>query len=212
MTEEWNFCCRLVLSRHPAGLRLRGPKRFSMKIRAGYEISYDCPQPTPMILQLSVHPSRIPDLLTWDRHADRSAHPRQHLSRQFRQFLPRDPRPRGPADHVHRLPGAGQGRAGRDSPAGGAACTGRSAGGGPDLSARQPLLRDRSPIEYCVVPVRAASERLAAGARRSATTSTIASRSATSTRARPRRRSTPIPSSAACAGTSPISRSRCAAA
>jgi transglutaminase-like putative cysteine protease len=38
-----------------------------MKIRAGYEISYDAPQPTPMILQLSVHPSRVPDLLTWDR-------------------------------------------------------------------------------------------------------------------------------------------------
>lgn len=38
-----------------------------MKIHAGYEISYDCPQPTPMILQLSVHPSRTPDLLTWDR-------------------------------------------------------------------------------------------------------------------------------------------------
>jgi hypothetical protein len=43
------------------------PKGFSMKIRAGYEISYDCPQPTPMILTLSVHPSRTPDLLTWDR-------------------------------------------------------------------------------------------------------------------------------------------------
>jgi transglutaminase-like putative cysteine protease len=38
-----------------------------MKIRAGYEISYDCPQPTPMILTLSAHPSRIPDLLTVDR-------------------------------------------------------------------------------------------------------------------------------------------------
>src|ERR1700730_8018531 len=38
-----------------------------MKIHAGYRISYDCPQPTPMILQLSVHPSRIADLLTWDR-------------------------------------------------------------------------------------------------------------------------------------------------
>src|ERR1700704_2908955 len=40
---------------------------FLMKIRAGYEISYDCPQPTPMILTLSVHPSRVPDLLSWDR-------------------------------------------------------------------------------------------------------------------------------------------------
>jgi hypothetical protein len=38
-----------------------------MKIRAGYEISYDCPQPTPMILQLSVHPSRTSDLVTRDR-------------------------------------------------------------------------------------------------------------------------------------------------
>jgi len=38
-----------------------------MKIRAGYEISYECPQPTPMIVTLSVHPSRIPDLLTPDR-------------------------------------------------------------------------------------------------------------------------------------------------
>src|SRR5512132_1735315 len=38
-----------------------------MKIRAGYEISYDCPQPTPMILTLSVHPSRVPDLLSLDR-------------------------------------------------------------------------------------------------------------------------------------------------
>jgi len=38
-----------------------------MKIRAGYEISYDCPQPTPMILTLSVHPSRFADLLTPDR-------------------------------------------------------------------------------------------------------------------------------------------------
>jgi transglutaminase-like putative cysteine protease len=38
-----------------------------MKIHAGYEISYECPQPTPMILMLSVHPSRFPDLLTEDR-------------------------------------------------------------------------------------------------------------------------------------------------
>ena len=38
-----------------------------MKIRAGYEISYDCPQSTPMILTLSVHPSRFSDLPTPDR-------------------------------------------------------------------------------------------------------------------------------------------------
>jgi transglutaminase-like putative cysteine protease len=38
-----------------------------MKIRAGYAISYDCPQPTPMILTLSVHPSRRRHLITPDR-------------------------------------------------------------------------------------------------------------------------------------------------
>jgi transglutaminase-like putative cysteine protease len=38
-----------------------------MKIHAGYRISYDCPQATPMILTLSVHPSRVPDLITPDR-------------------------------------------------------------------------------------------------------------------------------------------------
>src|SRR6202023_752631 len=51
----------------PRKYRLSEPERYSMQIRAGYEISYDCPQPTPMILTLSVHPSRFPDLLTLDR-------------------------------------------------------------------------------------------------------------------------------------------------
>jgi transglutaminase-like putative cysteine protease len=38
-----------------------------MQIRAGYEISYECPKPTPMILMLSVHPSREADLIVPDR-------------------------------------------------------------------------------------------------------------------------------------------------
>jgi transglutaminase-like putative cysteine protease len=33
-------------------------------IRAGYEITYECPRPTPMVLMLSVHPSRLDDLTT----------------------------------------------------------------------------------------------------------------------------------------------------
>ncbi len=37
-----------------------------MKIRLGYEISYDLPQPTPMVLMLSVHASRMGDLLEPD--------------------------------------------------------------------------------------------------------------------------------------------------
>jgi transglutaminase-like putative cysteine protease len=37
-----------------------------MKIRIGYEIVYDCPQPTPMILTLNVHYSRASDMITPD--------------------------------------------------------------------------------------------------------------------------------------------------
>ena len=35
-----------------------------MDIRCGFEIAYDCPGPTPMLLVLSIHPSRVKDLLT----------------------------------------------------------------------------------------------------------------------------------------------------
>jgi len=37
-----------------------------MRIRAGFEIAYDCPTPVPMMLTLSVHPSRRDDLETPD--------------------------------------------------------------------------------------------------------------------------------------------------
>lgn len=37
-----------------------------MKIRIGYELTYDCPQPIPMMLTLNVHYSRVSDLLVQD--------------------------------------------------------------------------------------------------------------------------------------------------
>lgn len=37
-----------------------------MKIRIGYELIYDCPQPTPMILTLSVHYTRVSDIVVPD--------------------------------------------------------------------------------------------------------------------------------------------------
>jgi transglutaminase-like putative cysteine protease len=37
-----------------------------MKIRIGYELIYDCPQPTPMILMLSVHHTRVSDIIIPD--------------------------------------------------------------------------------------------------------------------------------------------------
>jgi transglutaminase-like putative cysteine protease len=37
-----------------------------MQIRVGYELVYECPQPTPMILTLNIHFTRVSDLVTAD--------------------------------------------------------------------------------------------------------------------------------------------------
>ena len=37
-----------------------------MKIRVGYEINYECPQPTPMLLTLNIHYTRASDIITPD--------------------------------------------------------------------------------------------------------------------------------------------------
>lgn len=37
-----------------------------MQIRLGYELSYECPQPTPMILMLNIHFTRVSDLVVAD--------------------------------------------------------------------------------------------------------------------------------------------------
>jgi transglutaminase-like putative cysteine protease len=38
-----------------------------MQIRVGYDLVYQCPQPTPMILTLNVHYSRVADLVQPDK-------------------------------------------------------------------------------------------------------------------------------------------------
>ncbi|WP_075215984.1 transglutaminase-like domain-containing protein [Mongoliimonas terrestris] len=50
-----------------------------MHIKVGYEIAYDCPQPTPMLLVLNVHYSRasdivVPDHVTTDRQVPITAY------------------------------------------------------------------------------------------------------------------------------------------
>ena len=37
-----------------------------MQIRVGYELIYDCPQPTPMILNLKIHSTRAADIVVSD--------------------------------------------------------------------------------------------------------------------------------------------------
>ena len=56
--EGRNFVVPPYLGSFSGEVSLKGPGRMTMKIHAGYEISYDCLQPTPMILTLSVHPTR----------------------------------------------------------------------------------------------------------------------------------------------------------
>lgn len=51
-------------SKDEIGTTSECPRSVVMKIRAGYILGYDCPQPTPMLLTLLVHPSRRVDLLT----------------------------------------------------------------------------------------------------------------------------------------------------
>jgi hypothetical protein len=60
-----------------------------MQIRLGYELVYDCPQPTPMLLMLNVHYTRI-------RHRgagsprDQPLHPDPCLSRRLWQLVQSD--------------------------------------------------------------------------------------------------------------------------
>ena len=39
----------------------------TIQIRAGYELIYDCPQPTPMVLMLNIHHTRASDIVVPDR-------------------------------------------------------------------------------------------------------------------------------------------------
>ena len=67
-----------------------------MKIRAGYRISFDCPNPTPMLLKLSVHPDRRADLLSSDAlHVGTVNALRQHTD-EFGNIVTRLMAPAGP--------------------------------------------------------------------------------------------------------------------
>src|SRR4029077_16120923 len=39
----------------------------ALQLRVGYELIYDCPQPTPMVLMLNIHHTRAGDIVVPDR-------------------------------------------------------------------------------------------------------------------------------------------------
>ena len=60
-----------------------------MKIEAGYDIAFNCVQEVPLILMLSVHPSRQPDLLSEHKISfSPNAASRNCSSRSLRDWKP----------------------------------------------------------------------------------------------------------------------------
>ena len=58
-----------------------------MKLRVGYELIYDCPQPTPMILMLHIHHTRAPDIIIADQVTTDPTVPVAVVSRWLRQLV-----------------------------------------------------------------------------------------------------------------------------
>ena len=114
-----------------------------MRLRIGYELDYDFPQPTPVLSVLNVHFSRASDLEAPGHHPPRPAGAGHELPRRLRQLVRPLHRPRRPHPHLHRHgdPRQRPARPGgpRRPPAPGGGAARRGAG----LPARQPLLRER---------------------------------------------------------------------
>ena len=67
----------------------------SLTLHVGFEMAYECPQPTPMILALNVHYSRSPDLLYPDRLSTLPAVPVTAYRDLFGNWCSRLVAPRG---------------------------------------------------------------------------------------------------------------------
>ena len=135
-----------------------------MNIRFGYELVYTCPQPTPMILMLHAHPSRIPDLLRPDILETQPRSPARYVHRRVRQYLyanrcsyRRDPFDGRRSHQGQRYSRPGVSRRPRTSRR-------RLAARGTGVSVGQPLLRDRAAHVGCLAALRAFSTGMVKGA------------------------------------------------
>ena len=66
-----------------------------MRIRVGYELIYECPRPTPMLLTLNIHFSRVSDLAAPDHIATSPAAPITGYRDSFGNWCSRIVAPRG---------------------------------------------------------------------------------------------------------------------
>ncbi len=156
-----------------------------MKIRVGYELIYDFPQPTPMILVLGTHFTRASDVIVPDHLTTSPSVPITPYRDVFGNWCSRIVAPAGrmrlSADGMVRdtglpdvvVPSAAQ-HAVEELPAETLV-----------YPPRQPLLRDRPPVRRGLEALRNDRRRAGRASRRSAISSIATSRSATSMRARP---------------------------
>jgi transglutaminase-like putative cysteine protease len=74
-----------------------------MRVSAGCQIVYDCPQPTPMLLVVTPHPSRAPDLIGPHHLAFDPPVPARSYSDGFGNICTRIVAPRGPLTIATRM-------------------------------------------------------------------------------------------------------------
>jgi hypothetical protein len=152
-----------------------------MQIRAGFEMVYDCPQPTPMILNLNVHFTRVSDLVGRD---DLMFDPPVPMPRIATASATGAPHRRADGSHAHlggrdrRTIPVARRRSRRDA----ADARDRPAGGDAAVPARQPVLRNRSPVRHGVEALRQRPDRMGPRAGDLRLTCIATSRSATSMR------------------------------
>ena len=183
-----------------------------MLIEAGFDIAFECPAQTPMLLQLNVHPSRDADLLTPGQDRLGSAAPDARLSRSFRQSRHARRGSGGPCHLLQPLRHSRLGRPGRNAA--------RCADDADRRSSRRNAAVPGSQADIAtatsspISPGRGSENCPAARAscRRSRISFTRKSASATRTRARPAAPAIPCTKASASAATSPISPLRSAAA
>ena len=117
-----------------------------MKIRVGFEMIYDCPQPTPMMLTLNVHFTRVSDLIGRDDLQFDPAVPVSSYRDSFGNWCTRIVAPKGRlrigADAMVNDSGLPDLVVPQAQQIPGAEPAGRHAA----VPAGKPLLRDRSPV------------------------------------------------------------------
>ena len=158
-----------------------------MRLRIGYELDFDFPQPTPVLSVLNVHFSRASDLEAPDLIRLDPPVPLTSYRDGFGNWCGRFTAPAGAHPHLHRHgdPRQRPARPGRPRrpPAPDRGAARRGAG----LPARQPLLRERPHARPRLAASSAPPSPAGRGCRRSATSSTTTSASTTSRPAPPAR-------------------------